>query len=61
MKETLLNAKQTAELLGIRQQTLAIWRMTGRNLPYVKIGRSVRYKLSAVEEFIEKRTVPATA
>ena len=56
-KTDLLNAKQVSEMLGIQEQTLAHWRMTGRyDLPYIKVGRSVRYKLSDVEKFLLSRT-----
>jgi predicted DNA-binding transcriptional regulator AlpA len=42
--------------------TLAVWRCTKRyNLPWTKIGRSVRYRLEDVEAFIASRTVGAAA
>lgn len=59
--EKLVNPKETAGQLGVQAQTLAIWRMTGRNLPYVKVGRSVKYKQSDITAYIERQTVPATA
>ena len=56
----LLTREQTAEMLGIAPQTLAVWAVSGRyNLPMVKVGRSVRYRLSDIEKFIERRTVGA--
>lgn len=54
----LLNPADVADLLGIKVETLQIWRCNHRyNLPYVKIGGRVRYKVSDVEKFIESRTV----
>ncbi|MGD9153113.1 MAG: helix-turn-helix domain-containing protein [Gammaproteobacteria bacterium] len=54
----LLNPADVADLLGIKVETLQIWRCNHRyNLPYVKIGGRVRYKLSDVEKFIESRIV----
>lgn len=54
----LLTREETAALLGIKPDTLAIWASTKRYaLPYAKIGRSVRYKLSDVQKFIESRTI----
>ena len=55
----LLTDEQTAELIGgITTQTLSVWRCTGRyNLPFVKVGRLVRYKRADVEQWIESRTV----
>ena len=53
----LLNDEQTAQLLGISAKTLPIWRSTGRYaLPYVKIGRNVRYRAGDLRDFIESRT-----
>lgn len=35
------NAKEAADILGIREETLAVWRSTKRYpLSYVKIGRN---------------------
>ena len=52
----LLTPKQTAEMLGIAVQTLAIWRCTNRyQLPYVKVGRLVRYRAEQVAEFLHER------
>lgn len=58
--DPLIGDREAAQLLTIQPATLAIWRATKRyNLPYVKIGRSVRYRKSAVLAFIESRTVAA--
>ena len=52
----LLTPNETAERLGILTKTLDVWRCTQRyNLPYVKVGRLVRYRESDVEAFIESR------
>jgi Helix-turn-helix domain len=55
----LLTESKTAELLGLRNpKTLAVWRCTKRyDLPYVKYGRSVRYRLKDVRAFIESHLV----
>lgn len=53
--DRLLTRKQAAELLQCKESTLAIWKSTKRYpLPCVKIGKSVRYKLSDVLAFIEQ-------
>jgi predicted site-specific integrase-resolvase len=50
----LLTRKQAAEFLGVREATLAHWKCTGRyNLPAVKIGRLVKYRVSDLEQFIK--------
>ena len=54
----LLTRAQAAEYLGIAVQTLAVWACRGRyGLPFVRIGRSVRYRKRDLDEFIEARTV----
>ncbi len=45
---TYLTTKQLADRWGYRPNTLEIQRTTGKGLPYVKIGRLVRYRLSDV-------------
>lgn len=54
--EKLLTPAQTAELLGVKEQTLTVWRCTKRYpLAYVKVGRSVMYREADVRQFIESR------
>lgn len=58
--DPLLTEDQAAELLGVKPTTLQVWRSTKRYpLPYVKSGRLVRYRASAIEAFINSRTVAA--
>ena len=59
--EKLLSPQEAAEHLGLRPQTLAIWRCDGRYLSYIKVGRSVKYRLSDLEKFLESRTIPASS
>jgi hypothetical protein len=55
--EPLLDEEPAAEILGVVPGTLSVWRSTGRyDLPYVKIGRSVKYRPSDLRAFIERRT-----
>ena len=52
----LLDTKQVAEILGVKPNTLAYWRCTGRyRLPYIKVGRLVMYRPADVDEFISSR------
>ena len=54
----LLSRKEAAEFLGISSETLAVWACTKRyNLPYVKIGRLAKYKMSDLIEFINQNTI----
>ena len=52
------STKEAAEILGVREETLAVWRCTKRYpLPYIKIGRKVFYRGKDLENFIESRLV----
>jgi excisionase family DNA binding protein len=52
---SLLSRKQAAEYLGVKEQTLACWVTTKRYaLPYVKVGRLVKYRREDVERFIQE-------
>ena len=43
----LCDDKAAADILDVSPGTLSVWRSTGRyNLPFVKIGRKVRYRKS---------------
>lgn len=54
----LLTRRAAATYLGLSPITLAIWRSTKRyGLPVVKIGRTVRYRQSDLDEFINKRVI----
>lgn len=48
--------QQAAHALGVSARTLATWRSTGRhNLPFVKVGRLVRYRLQDVADWLQSR------
>jgi len=53
--EKLLSGRQVAEILGFRESTLNVWRSTGKGPRFVKIGSSVRYKMSDLEDFINNK------
>ena len=54
----LLTPSETAKVLGVKEDTLTVWRCQKRyDLPYVKVGRHVRYKAKDVAEFIERQTI----
>lgn len=51
-----IDEKRAAEVLGVRVSTLANWRTTGRySLPYIKVGRLVRYRVTDLAQWIAKR------
>jgi hypothetical protein len=54
MNNNLLTPSQAADLLGVTIGTLAVWRCTSRYpLPFVKIGRRVKYRINDINNFIE--------
>ena len=55
-RSSLLPPHEVAAMLGISEATLSTWRCRGRyNLPYVKVGSRVMYRLQAVENFLSER------
>jgi len=57
-RNELLTREQTAKLLGVKGQTLAVWASTGRyGLRFIRVGKSVRYRRSDVEAWLESRAV----
>ena len=55
--DQLLTANLAAEFLGVAAATLANWRCSGRYpIPFLKVGRSVRYRKSDLEAWVATRT-----
>ena len=54
MEEKLLNMKQVSEILGIKQKTLYQWKWQNTNLPFVKVGKSLRVSQEDLLRFIQK-------
>ena len=52
-----LNEQQVSKITGRALQTLRNDRFCSKGLPYVKFGRSVRYSLADVVEFMESRKI----
>ena len=53
----LVDETEAARILGMSVKTLQNQRYYGKGLEYVKIGRSIRYKISVIEEYVAKHTV----
>ncbi len=61
-ESVLLTRVQAAKFLALKPQTLAAWAVDGRyNLRFVKVGRSARYRISDLEEWLRSREVGAAA
>ena len=58
----LLDTKQASDFLGVNDKSLANSRYTGTGIqiPYIKMGKIVRYRQSDLEAYIEKNTLTHT-
>ncbi|HIF19505.1 MAG TPA: DNA-binding protein [Gammaproteobacteria bacterium] len=58
MTEELLNTEQASKVLGVKSKSLANSRYTGTGvqIPFIKLGNLVRYKLSDLQNYIEGNT-----
>lgn len=53
--EPLLDRKSAARYLSVSPGTLAVWDCTKRyDLEPIKVGRSVRYRRSSLDRFLER-------
>jgi predicted DNA-binding transcriptional regulator AlpA len=59
--DPLLHPPQVAKLLSVSLSWLAKARLNGTGPRFIKIGRAVRYSLSAVREFILSRQRNSTS
>lgn len=58
--DPLLSEQEAAAFLGVKPATLQVWRSSRRYaLSYIKIGRLVRYRQSALVAFLSSREVTA--
>lgn len=62
MQEKLYDATPAADFIGIRPQTLAVWRLTNRyDLPFVRVGRRIKYRERDLIAFLDRHTVRPNA
>ncbi|MDP2025871.1 helix-turn-helix domain-containing protein [Sulfuriferula sp.] len=53
----LIDESEAAEILDVSPGTLSVWRSTGRYaLPFVKVGRKVRYSRTVLNAWLDGRT-----
>lgn len=61
----LLDNEQTAALLGIKPNTLAIWRLKGKGPRFVKLGQAsqspVRYERAEVSRWLREQSFASTS
>ncbi len=57
----LLTSGQVSKMLNVHMETLRIWRLIQKDkLPYIRIGRLIRYKKSDVETLIKNGLVASS-
>lgn len=52
--------KQAADYLQVKGTTLEQWRWNGKGPRFIKMGRSVRYRKTDLDAFIEARLYGST-
>ena len=58
----LLDTEQCAEYLGLAVRTLQNWRVLGTSdLPFLRVGRSVKYDRREIEAWLNSRRFRSTA
>ena len=51
----LLSPKEAAKLLKVSTSWLAKARMSGEGPPYIRVGRSIRYSETALQQWLKSR------
>ena len=57
----LMTPDQAGEYLAITTRQLQLDRLTKRSIPYIKVGRLVRYNKADLDAYITRQTVGASA
>ena len=57
----LINEREAATLLRLSVKCLQGWRVRGGGPPFIKLGRSVRYEVPALEAFVQEAVRRSTS
>lgn len=61
-QSNLLDTGPAADYLGVTPRTLEVWRCVKRHaIPYIKVGRLVKYRQSDLDAWLESRTIDIAA
>ncbi len=52
--DKLLSTQEVADYLGVTIHTLCVYRITGNGPKYLKIGRTIRYRVSDVRNWVTR-------
>ena len=61
MKDHLINEKEAALILGCSIHKMQKDRRVGSPIPFIKVGRSVRYKRKDIEAYLEQQYFTSTS
>ena len=56
MEKRFLNVEELAEYLGVKDKTIYSW-VNQRKIPYVKVGRLLRFDSKETEEWIKENSI----
>ena len=56
MEKRYLGIKEMAEYIGIHEGTLRVW-TCHKKIPYVKIGRLVKFDLREIENWLKEKRI----
>ena len=59
-QSAVLNTPEAAAYLDVKPATLEQWRWNGRGPRYCKLGRSCRYRITDLNDFLEERVFSST-
>ena len=59
-EHVLLDDHDTAGCLDQSRKTLETWRREGREIPFIKLGRRVRYRLADILAYLDAHTYAST-
>lgn len=60
--KSLFDTREAADYLSVEPGTLEVWRCTKRHrIPFIKVGRLVRYRKEALDSFLVNNTVDGVA
>lgn len=55
----LLDTPAVADVFGVKPDTVEKWRGQNRGPDYIRVGGLIRYRASAVQQYLDSRTVAA--
>lgn len=61
LNDTLLTERQAAHFLGCSMYLLQRQRRMGSPIPFIKISRNIRYRLSVLEAYLQEHTFNSTS